>query len=369
MALSASSKFILTAKFAGCYVSLGSLRPTTSFLKMAADKREEKNEKRPRRWIYRHPAFFFTLTCRAQSRAESVKAMCSTIGGSQAVLWVAKEAGFFKKNGLDVEPVYVSGGSANVAALLSGEAGFSQNAAAPVLGADLKGADIVFIAGVVNQLPYTLIVSKDVKRAEDLRGKKVGISRFGASSEMVARLALRTLGIDDKTEVTMLQVGGTMERFASLQNGMIQATVAELPVPHKLREAGYQVLLDLTKAGFAYQHTGLTVRRRFIETKPDTVRRFMRAYVEGVHYLKTQKKGSAEILAKYLRSADQKFLADTVDVIADHVPKAPFPSTSGIRTVLEFFYPDKAKEVNPSDFTDMRFVRELEESGFIGRLY
>jgi len=313
--------------------------------------------------------FFFALTCRAQSRAESVKAMYSTIGGSQAVLWVAKEAGFFKKNGLDVEPVYVSGGSANVAALLSGEAGFSQNAAAPVLGADLKGADIVFIAGVVNQLPYTLIVSKDVKRAEDLRGKKVGISRFGASSEMVARLALRKLGIDDKTEVTMLQVGGTMERFASLQNGMIQATVAELPVPHKLREAGYQVLLDLTKAGFAYQHTGLTVRRRFIETKPDTVRRFMRAYVEGVHYVKTQKKGSAEILAKYLRSANQKFLADTVDVIADHVPKAPFPSTSGIRTVLEFFYPDKAKEVNPSDFTDMRFVRELEESGFIGRLY
>jgi NitT/TauT family transport system substrate-binding protein len=313
--------------------------------------------------------FLSAQTSWAQPRAESVKAMYSTIGGSQAVLWIAKEAGFLKKYGLDVEPVYVSGGSANVAALLSGEASFSQNAGPPVLGADLKGADIVFIAGVVNQLPYVLISSKDIKRAEDLRGKKVGISRFGASSEMVARLALRKLGIDDRTEVTLMQVGGVMERFASLQSGMIQATVAELPVPHRLKETGYHVHLDLTKAGFPYQHTGLTVRRKLIETKPDTVRRFVRAYVEGIHYFKTRKKASADILTKYLRTADQRFLAETVEVFAEYVPKAPYPAISGIKTVLELFYPDKASTVNPGDFADMRFVRELEESGFIERLY
>ena len=313
--------------------------------------------------------FLSVPASRAQPRAENVKAMYSTIGGSQAVLWIAKEAGFFKKYGLEVEPVYVSGGSANVAALLSGEAGFSQNAGPPVLGADLKGADIVFIAGVVNQLPYVLISSKDLTRAEDLRGKKVGISRFGASSEMVARLALRKLGIDDRTEVTLMQVGGVMERFASLQSGMIQATVAELPVPHRLKEAGYHLHLDLTKAGVPYQHTGLTVRRKFIETRPDTVRRFVRAYVEGVHYFKTHKKASADILAKYLRTADQRFLTDTVEVFSEYVPKAPYPAISGIKTALELFYPDKASAVNPSDFVDLRFVRELEESGFIDRLY
>jgi NitT/TauT family transport system substrate-binding protein len=313
--------------------------------------------------------FLSVVTSWAQPQAEAVKAMYSSIGGSQAVLWIAKEAGFFKRNGLNVEPVYVSGGPANVAALLSGEASFSQNAGPPVLGADLKGADIVFMAGVVNQLPYVLISSKDIRRAEELRGKKVGISRFGASSEMVARLALRKLGIDDKTEVTLLQTGGVMERFASLQSGMIQATVAELPVPQKLKEAGYHLLLDLTKAGVPYQHTGLTVRRKFIETKPDTVRRFVRAYVEGVHYLKTQKKASADILTKYLRTVDQRFLAETVEVFGEYVPKAPYPTVSGIKTVLELFYPDKAGSVNPSDFADIRFVRELEESGFIERLY
>ncbi|MBI2360103.1 MAG: ABC transporter substrate-binding protein [Deltaproteobacteria bacterium] len=313
--------------------------------------------------------FLSVPTSRAQPRAETVKAMYSTIGGSQAVLWIAKEAGFFKKNGLEVEPVYVSGGSANVAALLSGEAVFSQNAGPPVVGADLKGADIVFIAGVINQLPYVLISSKEIKRAEDLRGKKVGISRFGASSEMVARLALRKLGIDDKTEVTLMQVGGVMERFASLQSGMIQATVAELPVPPKLQEAGYQIHLDLTKAGVPYQHTGLTVRRKFIEAKPETVRRFVRAYVEGIHYFKTRKKASAGILTKYLRTADQRFLAETVEVFAEYFPKAPYPAINGLKTVLEFFYPDKASTVNPGDFVDMRFVRELEESGFIERLY
>jgi len=316
-------------------------------------------------------AFLFcsALSSWAQPKAENVKAMYSTIGGSQAVLWIAKEAGLLKKNGLDVDPIYVSGGSANVAALLSGEAGFSQNAGPPVIGADLKGADIVFIAGVVNRLPYTLISSKDIKRPEGLRGKKVGISRFGASSEMVARLALRQLGINDKTDVALLQVGGTMERFASLQSGMIQATVAELPVPNKLKKAGYQVHLDLGKAGIAYQHTGLTARRKFIETKPDAVRRFLRAYVEAIHYLKTHKTESIQILAKYLRSADQSFLAETVDVCIEYVPRVPYPTVSGLKTVLELFYPDKAKEVDPADFADMRFVRELEESGFIGRLY
>lgn len=316
-------------------------------------------------------AFLFLSvgTSWAQPRPDAVKAMYSTIGGSQAVLWIAKETGFFKRTGLDVEPIYVSGGAANVAALLSGEAGFSQNAGPPVLGANLKGADIVFIAGMVNQLPYVLISSKDIRRAEELRGKKVGISRFGASSEMVARLALRKLGIDDRTEVTLMQIGGVMERFASLQSGMIQATVAELPVPQKLKEAGYHLLLDLTKAGVPYQHTGLTVRRKFIESRPDIVRRFVRAYVEGVHYFKTHKKASADILAKYLRTADQNFLMETVEVFGEYVPKVPYPTISGIKTVLELFYPDKASTVNPSDFADLRFVRELEESGFIERLY
>ncbi len=313
--------------------------------------------------------FLFVHSSEAQPRPEKVKAMYSTIGGSQAVLWAGKEAGWFQKNGLDVEPVYVSGGAANVAALLSGEASFSQNAGPPVIGADLKGADIVFVAGAVNQLPYVLISSKDIRRAEELRGKKVGISRFGASSEMVARLALRKLGIDDKKEVTLLQVGGVVERFASLQTGMIQATVAELPVPQKLKESGYHLLLDLAKAGIPYQHTGLTVSRKLIETKPDTVRKFVRAYVQAIHFFKTQKKASAGILAKYLKSADQRFVAESVEIFGDYFPKVPYPTISGMKTVLDLFYPDKANAVNANDFVDLRFVRELEASGFIEHLY
>lgn len=316
-------------------------------------------------------ALFFVCvqSSEAQPKLERVKAMYSTLGGSQAVLWIARETGLFKKYGLDVETIYVSGGAGNVAALLSGEATFSQNAGPPVLGADLKGADIIFIAGVVNELPYVLISSKDIKRAEGLKGKKIGISRFGASSEQVARLALRKLGIDDKREVTLLQVGGVMERFASLQTGMIQATVAELPVPRKLKEAGYNLLLDLTEAGIPYQHTGMTVRRHFAESRPDTVRNFVRAYVEAVHFFKTQRKASADILGKYLRTVDKEFLTDTAKVFGERVPKAPYPTIPGIRTVLELFYPQSLGSVNPGGFADPRFIKELEDSRFIESLY
>jgi NitT/TauT family transport system substrate-binding protein len=314
--------------------------------------------------------FFVTAqSSAAQPKPESVKAMYSTLGGSQAVLWIAKEAGFFKENGLDVEPIYVSGGPSNVAALLSGEASFSQNAGPPVLGADLKGADIVFVVGLVNELPYVLISSKDIKRAEDLRGKKVGISRFGASSEKVARLALKKLGIDDKKDVTLMQIGGVMERFASLQSGMIQATVAELPIPRGLSGTGYNLLLDLTGAAILYQHTGLTVRRQLIESKPDTVRHMVKAYVEAINFFKTQKKASAVILGKYLRTADQEFLNDMVEFFAERTPTVPYPTIAGLKTALELFYPQSVGSVNPGDFADLRFIRELEESAFIEKLY
>lgn len=305
----------------------------------------------------------------AQPKLEKVKAMYSTLGGSQAVLWIAREAGLFKKYGFDVDAIYVSGGPANVAALLSGEASFSLNAGPPVLGADLKGADIVFVVGLVNELPYVLISSKDIKRAEDLRGKKVGISRFGASSEKVARLALRKLGIDDQKDVTLMQIGGVMERFTSLQNGMIQATVAELPVPRRLSETGYNLLLDLTGAAIPYQHTGLTVRRHFVESRPDTVRQMVRAYVEAIRFFKTQRKASADILGKYLRTADEEFLKDMVEIFGDSAPKVPYPTIAGLKTVLELFYPQSVGNVNPGDFADLRFIRELEQSGFIEKLY
>ena len=313
--------------------------------------------------------FLTVQSADAQPKLERVKAMYSTLGGSQAVLWIAKEAGFFKKYGFDVEAIYVSGGPSNVAALLSGEASFSQNAGPPVLGADLKGADIVFVVGLVNELPYVLISSKDIKRAADLRGKKVGISRFGASSEKVARLALQKLGIDDKKDVTLMQIGGVMERFTSLQSGMIQATVAELPVPRRLSETGSNLLLDMTDAAIQYQHTGLTVRRQLIESKPDTVRLAVRAYVEAIHFFKTQKKASADIVGKYLRTADEEFLKDTVEVFGERTPKVPYPTVAGLKTVLELFYPESVSGVNPGNFVDLRFVRELEESGFVEKLY
>jgi NitT/TauT family transport system substrate-binding protein len=294
----------------------------------------------------------------------------SSFSPEQAMAYVTKEAGFFEKNGLDVELIQVRGAQA-AAALAAREVYIAQMAGPGAVQVALAGADAVMVAGIVNHPDFSLVVPKAIRTSEDLRGKKVAVSRFGGSSDFVTRLALRHLGLEAEKDVAIIQVGGSAERLVAMKAGTIHAAVLTTGEKLNALRQGFHELLDLSRTDYPYQHTGVASTRSFIRSDEGTVRSFIRAYVEGIHVYKTRRDFTISSLSKFLRLSDMGLLSDIYDVYYQRLPRAPYPTVEGIRNILTELSSrlPKAKTAKATDFIEARFVKELDESGFIGRLY
>ena len=296
----------------------------------------------------------------------------SSISGNNAPLWVTQEKGFFRKYGLDVQPVLIESGTTSAQSLISGEVPFAQMAGAAALQSNLRGSDAVMIAGVINTLTFQLYTDKSITRPDQFKGKIVGVTRFGSSTDFAMRYALEKYGLDPNKDVTILQLGNQPAQFAALEAGKVQGAMLSAPTTLRAKKSGFPVLADLQMLGLEYQHTGITTTRTLIKAKPDMVRDFMKAYVEGIHYAKTHRKETVEILGKYLRIDDKDVLEETYDsTISTLVPEKPYPTLRGIQIMLrEMGAKDpEARSARPEQFVDLTFVKELDSSGFIDRLY
>ncbi|MGH7930685.1 MAG: ABC transporter substrate-binding protein [Candidatus Binatia bacterium] len=303
---------------------------------------------------------------------QRVNVAYSSISGNNATLWVTQEKGFFRKYGLDVQAVLIESGSTTVQSLLSGEISFAHMAGAAVMQSNLRGSDAVMIAGVVNTLIFQLYADKGISRPEQLKGKAVGVTRFGSSTDFAMRYALERYGLEPGKDVTILQLGNVPAIFAALEAGKLQGAMLSPPTTLRARKAGFPVLADLQMLGLEYQHTGIATTRALIKSRPELVRDFMRAYVEGIHYAKTHRNESLAILAKYLRSADRDVLEETYEsIVLTLVPEKPYPTLKGIQIMLrEMGAKDAAARLaKPEQFVDLTFVKELDASGFVDRLY
>jgi ABC-type nitrate/sulfonate/bicarbonate transport system substrate-binding protein/LysM repeat protein len=307
-----------------------------------------------------------------KSGLQRVNVAYSSISGNNATLWVTQEKGFFRKYGLEVQSVLIESGTTSVQALLSGEINFAHMAGAAVMQSNLRGADAVMIAGVVNTLIFQLYTEKGISRPDQLKGKAVGVTRFGSSTDFAMRYALERYGLEPGKDVTILQLGNVPAILAALEAGKLQGAMLSPPTTLRAKKAGFPVLADLQMLGLEYQHTGIATTRGLIKSKPELVRNFMKAYVEGIHYAKTHRNESLQILAKYLRNADMDVLEDTYEsIVLTLVPEKPYPSLKGIQIMLrEFGAKDEAaRSAKPEQFVDLTFVKELDGSGFIDRLY
>jgi NitT/TauT family transport system substrate-binding protein len=303
---------------------------------------------------------------------QKVNVAYSSISGNNAPLWVTQERGFFRKYGLDVQAILIESGTTAVQSLLSGEISFAHMAGAAVMQSNLRGADAVMIAGVVNTLIFQLYADKGISRPEQLKGKAVGVTRFGSSTDFAMRYALERYGLEPGKDVTILQLGNVPAILAALEAGKLQGAMLSPPTTLRAKKAGFPVLADLQMLGLEYQHTGIATTRSLIKSKPELVRDFMRAYVEGIHYAKTHRKESLEILAKYLRTDDKDVLEETYETImVTLVPEKPYPTLKGMQIMLrEMGAKDPvARSAKPEQFVDLTFVKELDSSGFIDRLY
>jgi len=303
---------------------------------------------------------------------EKVTIAYSSISGNMAPLWVTYERGFFRKYGLDVQIVFIESGSTTVQSLISKEVAFAQMAGAGAIQSRLRGSDVVMIAGFLNTLDYQLMVDKSITRPDQLKGKIMAVSRFGSSSDFATRYALEKYGLVPEKDVTILEIGSQPARFAALEAGRIQAAMVAVPLTLKAKALGFQSLADLQMLGLEYQHTGLATTQALIKSRPDLVRNIMKAYVEGIHYYKTHRAESLAILAKYLKAADADVLTEVYeDIGIALIPQKPYPTLRGIAVMLrELATRDpKIKVARPEEFVDLTFIKELDSSGFIDRLY
>src|SRR5215831_9616156 len=296
----------------------------------------------------------------------------SSISPNQAPSWAAYETGLFRKYGLDVQLIFVESGSRTVQTLVSGDVVAAQVAGAGVIQSNLQGSGVVLIAGFLNTLDYKLMVSRDITRPDQLKGKAVAVSRAGSSSDFATRYALEKYGLVPDKDVAILQIGSQPARFAALETGKINGVMVSIPVTARAAKLGFNALADLQMLGLEYQHSALAVSQSLIKSQPDLVRNILKAHVEAIHYMKTHRKETLAILAKYLKTDDADALQEAYEAeIEALIPQKPYPTLKGIQTILrELGAKDAAaRAAKPEQFVDLSFMKELDSSGFIDRLY
>jgi NitT/TauT family transport system substrate-binding protein len=306
------------------------------------------------------------------AHAATLKVGYPTTVGSMAVLWVTKEARFFEKHGLEVELIYIGGSSKVVQAMVAREIPIAEIAIPAVIQANLAGADLVMLAGPNHKPGQKVMVKPEIKTPEQLKGKRIGITRFGTSDDFLLRYVLGQWGVQAEREVALIQMGGSQEILAGLASKSVDGGLLSSPLHLRAAKLGFSLLADLSALGIDYQGAGVVTRRSYVRDNPDIVRRYLQAYVEGLHRFKTDKKFSLQVIGKYSRINDPEALEETYQHYAVKVmPKIPYPTEKGIQMVLDEIGTRnaKAKTLSPASFIDVDYLKELEQSGFIKKLY
>ena len=292
---------------------------------------------------------------------------------TQSIPWVTKEAGIFAKHGIDADVVLLTGSPRLIQTLLAGDIDYAVGGVASVLRARMRGADPVILATTANYSSQRILLRPDspIQRVQDLKGKTVGVTQYGSQGDTFFRDALKRSGLKPDAEVTIIQLGGTPQVGAALVAGRIDAAVTGesgllLVQQGRVKQLPGGNAKDLKIAG-----SGATINatRRSIERDREAVMKFLRAYVEGVYYFKTNRDGSVRALQKYFRGATAEqvaFLYEDQRALTDSLP---LPADEAIQGELDRETDPNAKSFKPADFMDLSFLREIERSGFVNQLY
>lgn len=285
--------------------------------------------------------------------------------GFQSAVWVAKDLKIFDKYGLDVEVIMITGSARSVAALLGGSTQFATGSSTGPLAAAAKGSEIKLLAASYNKFPYAFVAKPEIRSPKDLRGKNVNILNYGGSNDFALQLSLKEWGLK-LSDVNVIVGGDSPTRLASLMTGRTDATV--LSPPHLILAVknGYRVLADMGDMSANFSQSALSTTSEFLKEKRETVKRFLKAYSEAIHKIKTDRKSTVRIFAKRMRVDDQETLDSTYDYFAPRFSLPPRVSSDGIRETLEFYakrYPE-FKGRQPEEFVENSLLDELEKEGF-----
>ena len=286
------------------------------------------------------------------------------IGGSTSFFWVAHKSGSFEKHGIRLRAVHISGSVAAIQSLLSREL-FIQFEGGPAgVRAWARGAkDIVGIAAVGNKLDYQLVSIPSIKRPEDLKGKRIGVSAIGASSDFIARHAVRQLGLNPDKDVSILAAGAMGSRWAAISGGNLEATVVQPPFTLMARKAGMTMHIDLSKQEFEYPISMTLTTRSFIKSEPETVMNFLRGLADGMDFYRDEanKEKVYQYLGEYYRSRSREELEETRRAYSQMTPGLPLISVKSIENLIVNDKDLAPLGLRPGDFLDLSFLDRLKE--------
>jgi NitT/TauT family transport system substrate-binding protein len=308
----------------------------------------------------------------AGEATRKIRAAITSISGAMVPPWAAHEAGIFRRYGLDVEVIAMPSGIQGMGALIAGEVAFVQIAGGTTAGAAVSGADVKIVATTVGTLLLNLVARPEIEKPEQLRGKNIGISRYGTSLHTGARIAMKHFGLEPGKDVAIVEIGSGDWIVGALQGGRVQAAVFGYPATSRAVKLGNRVLLHLPNLNIPYASTGVSTRGDIIRDDPDLVKRYLSAEVEAIALMRKDRAFTLKVLSKYLRTTDSDLLAESYDIqITKYMMKVPLTTTEAVRSVLDELAErsPKAREQEPSKFFDDRFVRQLQTSDFIDSLY
>jgi NitT/TauT family transport system substrate-binding protein len=291
---------------------------------------------------------------------------------SMSPMWIAKEAGFFKKNGLDVKLVFIASGPVGTASVLGGETDVGIIGGFAPLRAMVGGAKgLVIIGQSKNRITSKIMGKKEIASVQDLKGKRLGIDRIGSNPDMFAQAALSRFQIDTLKDLQYVQLGDTGKAIAALKAGAIDAAIAGAPHDLFAKRMGFKEIVDIAAMKIPFAVTVLISSRNTVARKQAELAKFIRAYAEAMHYFLTNPEGTTQIVAKYTKVVEQEVLAHSIDSEATAMERTLEVDPKGVELILGFIGKTipQAASAKPEDFYDPRFYTELRDSGFLKKLW
>lgn len=314
----------------------------------------------------------FLFSASSLMAAERIRIGYSSISGSYIGLWVAHDAKLFDREGLEDQLILIPSGSQLAQVTVAGEVDIGSFNGSSAMAAALQGADIKIIGNTVNKMIFSIYTKPDIKTVESLKGKKLGITRFGSSTDISARFALRKYNLQPEKDVAILQMGSMSSIMGGLQAGSIDAGMVSPPTLFVVEKLGFRELLSITDLDLAFPNPSLIVQGGILRNKPQVIDKFMRAYARAIHRARTDKESTLKSIARYTKVQDTAFLHKAYDLYVGKVlEKVPTIDMAGMQNALNDLAKTtpSAREATPEQFIDLRFLENLEKIGLLKELY
>jgi NitT/TauT family transport system substrate-binding protein len=303
---------------------------------------------------------------------DKVRLAHSALESSNAVWYLAQARGFYKKNGLDADLLFIPSTTTSVSSLVAGDVQVANASGGGVASAVVAGADLVLVACYLNSLPYELVVGESIKSAEDLKGKSIGISRVGSASDVAARALIRGLGMEPDKQILIMQVGGPTERAASFRTGRIAGFPSPPGIIHLTKGMPFRILISTAdfQKRFEFPYICATTTKGYLARNRDIVKRVIMAHIEAAHFFKTHKDDTKKIISKYSRITNEDYLESAYAATAKLYDAVPLVTRPGVEAQIKEATARKTgAQLRFEDMVDESIVRELEKSGFIDKVF